>query len=1297
MINRSLFRLVFLVASTTLLASLNAPLAWSQHGSDGRINVIVTDPQGAVVPGATLSLVDLATRIVRDAKTSDAGSFIFVNLPIGTYSLTVSQSGFTKQVLENVIVQASKTTDVPIKLTISTQAESVSVEAVAPILETSTNVIGTVINPKQIENLPLNGRDLTQLSRLTPGYNGTWNGLPSIAQGNNVDGVIGSPSRGKYNGNSQSSISPRLESIEEMTVQTDQLDMNQGFGQASMQLNFITRRGTNTFHGQLLEDFRNSALNANSWGNNANKVKRPQLKLNDFGGTIGGPILRNKLFFFASLVKSEQPGSAPINRNVLTPAAQAGNYTYRGTDNQLHTINVLQLARNANPSLPNTVNTVIGAQLARINNSLSFGSIAGTANLNVNALTFLSDNPRTDWFETLRLDYDATRRLRTNLSINRTTSERPFVNTPYFPGPDFLKTRDGNKSGAITAAYGLEWTISPTLINQFKAGYLYNATRFDFNSAKAYYNNPTTVPFPNVGSSLTSGLDYYRPVTQFYPVFNASDTISWQKGAHSFNFGFSWYRENDHYWNPPEGISTISLGLVQGDPALTALTNNPNLPFASTAQQGEAQGLYALLTGRISSVFGRYTYDPSSNNYLTRVTAFNLNEVQSAWGLFMQDSWRLRPNLTINYGLRWDFTGDDHDKTTAYHNSDVSSLYGSSGIGNLFNPGSLKGNLNPTIEARPHAYNSWLFSPQPAVGIAWSPSVDNGILGKLVGRDQTVVRASFSLRKFTIPYQFFWDNASDFGTFFYQFFTLTGDTTGNPGTYMPGTLALGQSFPPYAVSPAAFEKVAPLSEFTFVGGNNAVGINGIKQNISQPYTQSWTFGVQRRLGHATVLEVRYNGSRTVKQWINENLNEINVFENGFLNEFKHATGNLAICQANAASCIAAQAAAGIPLANRSASNFGNWGLPGQMVLPIMTAAFAGLAPSAGFTNGTFVNQLNNGQVGSFARTLAGVSGGPYFCNLVGPSFTPCSRITSYKPVGGVLPNGGYPINFFQANPYAGGQNVGYMTDAGYSTYNALQVDLRQQSWHGVVMDANYTWSKTLGVSSPNTFTASYTPYTLRDLRASYGPTLFDAHHVVHINAAYDLPFGRGKRWASSGGVLDRVVGGWNVATIITLQSGFPFRVTSGYLTYNNDADSGVLLNGVTRSQLQDSVGVYRVPGTSYVTLINPKYLTTGSGANQNFIVPNTTPGTLAPVLYLYGPHGFYDDMMVSKTIPITERWRFALQTEFINVFNHPTFANGSNPANVNGALPNVRSPNWGLNFPGGTFGRQIEVRANITF
>lgn len=1298
---RPLFGKLGLCAVALLFLLASSSSVWAQH-TQGRISVTVLDPQKAVVPGAKLELVDPSTNEVRTAQTQSSGTFSFVNLSAGKYKLTITMEGFQKAEYE-VVVQTTKSTDIEVDLQIGATTQVVQVEAAVPVVESTQNAIGSVVDMKHIQDLPLLSRNITRFTQLVPGYTGTWNGLPSIAQGNNVDGVIGSPSRMKFGGNANPAVQVRLENIEEMTVQTDQLDLNQGFGMAAMQTNFVTRRGTNAYHGQIFWDHRNDNLNANSWANNTNGNRKAEFKLNEFGGTVGGPILKDKLFFFFSLSTARQPGSSARGNNFLTSSAQGGGYTYVGSDGQTRTVNIFTVAGAYNAAnattLPTTVNSVINAQLGQINQAVQSGVISTTTSLNASRVSWNSLAPITRWFPTLRVDYTPTENWRINLSVNRTKEDNPGANAPIFPGDYFTDLAGGNRSDNFTVSLGIDTTISPTLLNSFRGGYLYNVNFFSYNADRGWEQNPERVPFPAVGVGLASPLNAWQvPITPYYPTFNFSDTLTWQRDKHTLSFGFTFYREQDHYWNPPE-LTNTALGLVQGDPATDALTNTATyipLPFASTAQQAEARNLYALLSGRVSNIQGSFPLDPSTGQYIqVRGRYFPLNELAKAWGLFVQDSWRLRSNLTVNGGLRWDFTVASRDIQSAYHNADESSLWGPSGVGNIFMPGTLTGNMNPTLEERPVPYNNWYKSPQPFGGVAWTPQFQQGFLAKLLGDGDTVFRASLALRKFTVPYQYFWNNASDYGSFFYQFYRTTARVSTAPGSFTPGSLSLGQPYPPFLLQPASYQPVAPLATFTFNNTQFSNGANGIEFDINQPYTLTWSFGIQRRLGTSRALEVRYSGNRTRNQWISLNRNEVNVFENGFLSEFQHARTNMAICQANSAGCLAAQTAAGVAASARTTSNFANWGLTGQFAVPILTGAFTGSTTgaqtNAQFRSGTFITQLNTGQVGSMAQTLTTIGAAPFFCNLVGASFTPCATNIGFTGAGA-----GFPINFFQVNPFASGIPALEMTDEGWSNYNSLQVDFRQRTWHGIYFDANYTWSHTLGTATPNDWTGAYPAYTLRDLKQSYGPTLYDGRHVVNVAGTVDLPFGKGRKFANQGGVVDKIVGGWTVGNILTYRTGYPFRVLGGYNTFNNFADGGVNLIGISRDMLQNSIGVFKKPNQTFVELINPAFRTPGVGANTSLIAANTTPGTFTPPLWIYGPHGFFFDMSLTKVMPITERWTFTFQTQFLNAFNHPVFGQGTTPVGAN-----VRSSGWatatGQTFSGGVGPRQIEFRAKISF
>jgi hypothetical protein len=1320
------------VACILLVTVFTLPFAWAQHGSEGTVTVSVVDPAGEVIQGAQLELRDLTSGDVRIASTGDRGTYTFVNLSLGKFRLTISKSGFQKEVFNSVVSEAAQTTDITAALKIGATSQTVEVDASAtPVVEETSNAIGTTIDLKQIEDLPIQGRDLTQLSQLVPGYNGTYDGLPSIAQGNNIDGVISSTSRMKFGGNAEPNVQPRLEDMQEMTVQTEQLNLDQGFGQANMQINFVTRRGSNAFHGRLYEDFRNSALDANSWINDnataldpSNPARKNPLILNEFGASIGGPIIKNKLFFFGTYAEGRQPGAYTTSNYLFTPAAQAGIFTYNG-----QTVNLFTLAQNYNATNPSanlptappatcTASYCTASVLTAINAAKASGQLLPNAlgDPNLNQLNWQVANPTVRYFPTVRVDYNASEKFRFNLAWNMTKDNYPGANPPDFPGAGFATTGAGNSDKSYTAGFGFDWTISQNLINEFRGGFLYDNTLGSYNAP------PLSVNAPQLGWNYTnvqqpfntqmSGTIFYTGIQTYYPVFNASDTMTWQHGAHNLNYGASWWREQDHYYNPELGYPGVNFGLANGDPALNAFTitgAGASLPGANANQQSEAEQLYAILVDRISSVTGSYPFSTQTNQYQHAVGRYNLDELMGGAGLFFQDSYRLRPNLTLNYGLRWDFTAADKDLSNLYHSANTAAIWGPSGINNLFSPGSLKGDQNPPLLTQnAHPYNAWNVAPQPAIGIAWNPSRGDGFLGKMMGGDRTVIRAGFSLRKFTEPQQYVWNQASDYGSFYYQSFFLNANSTAAPGTFAPGTLSLSNFNPaasdptqafgvPYGLSPKTFLKSEPVSDFTFQGGP---GLNGMNQSIQQPYTESWNFGIQRQLGQTRALEVRYIGSLTQRQWLNINPDEINIFENGFLSQFKNAQQNLQINAANGYD------------GTTHPQTFANLGFAGEHALPIFDAAFAGEsaggagAPQSDYGASNFISQLQTGAAGGMASTLAGISGtAPYLCNLVGSSFSPCGN------VGFTGPGAGYPINFFQVNPYAQGIGSSYTVAEGYSNYNALQVDFRQRTWHGLQMDANYTWSHTLGIATQNNWQGQGALFTLRDMRLSYGPALFDLRNVVHINGTYDLPFGKGKQFANRGGVVDRIVGGWTVGTIFTFQTGAPFLLGGGSSTFNDYADGGVTLTGVTASQLQSSVGTYRIPGTSQVSFLNPKYLLTptGGGANPAFISQNITPGTIGQRVWLYGPHNTYDDIAITKHFPINERLRFSLQAEMINAFNHPDFGPGS--ANgctyfcfQNSFSPFVQSGSFGIgsgtlnpnNGPNGG-ARVIELRGNFEF
>jgi hypothetical protein len=1257
-------RFASLTSSLAALFLLFPGALRAQSGNEGTVTVTVQDTSGALIPGAKLELVENRSDSARNAESDSKGLHAFVNLNIGTYRLTVSHAGYQTKVYQDVLVESSSTTTLNVVLPVGQVSETVNVTSQAnALLQTTSTEIGTVINTTDIENLPISGRSIATLTQLTPGYTGTWNGLPDPAQGTNVDGAVANNGRTKYEGTIATAISPRIESFEQASVVTDGLNLGNGFGTATMQLNYISRRGSNRFHGRAYYDFRNSGLNANSWTNDVTDTRKAKLIQHDFGVSVGGPILHNKLFFFGTFAMFKQPGTVIATNNVFAPSAVNGNFTYTGTDKALHTVNVFQLAQQYSSTLPGTINSSVNTLIQNALTSTQSLTKGTYTDPTIQSVAFNEPGAQTQYYPVARLDYNINDKVRMYLSWIMNESKPVGSYPPPFPGSTFADQNGNNYTRNFNANFGLDYIITTKLINQFKFGFLYSKQEFAATATPNWQSVPP-VFFNMTGDSANrmSGLNYTLPSGYEYPVFSLSDSVTYEKGSHALNFGFQGYREQDHYYNPPVGFPNINFGLVTGDPAQNAFTigSAGTLPAGTSAAQTEAWQLYSILIGRISSVSGSNGYNQSTKAY--GPNAFDLDEVALATGIWAQDSWKVLPNLTFNYGLRWDFVVDPHDIKAAYHNALIDSIYGPTAQGNLFKPGTLGGNLSPEFVLNPRPFHGFYKTPQPQFALNWNPRPEKGTAwGKIFGDGATSIRAGFGLRNFTQPYQFYWDAASAQALLYYQSFALTANTTGTTGTFTPGSLTYGQTLPQYAFNPVTFPSTAPLTNFSFINGG--VPVEGIKSNIRMPYTESWNLGVQRALAHNTVLEMRYNGNRTIHNWTTFNYNEVNIFENGFLTDFQNAQLNLAA---------------------NGGTNFSD---AHGIHTPIIDAAFAN-TPS-NFTNATFVGYLQHGQAGSFARQLAGSgqSTPAYFCALVGSSFTPCGVNAKFTGAGA-----GYPINFFQANPYAPGSTTAYMTDAGYSNYNGLQVDLRQGNWHGLQGDFNYTFSKTLGFGTNNNdyLATADNFYTLRNLHLAYVPQSFDVRHVFHGYGTYDLPFGQNKMFLNSNQLENEIFGGFTLGTVIGYQTGTPFLLTGGYDTFNQN-DGGVVFNGgATANILQSKMGIHYVPGHTTALAFDPSLFSGGASggtANTAIVAPNTTPGTIGSVVFLHGPNVFTQNMALSKLIPIKENVAVNLQAEFINVWNHPTWGTPS------GTLQSTSFGTASIV----TAARQIELRGNITF
>jgi hypothetical protein len=747
----------------------------------------------------------------------------------------------------------------------------------------------------------------------------------------------------------------------------------------------------------------------------------------------------------------------------------------------------------------------------------------------------------------------------------------------------------------------------------------------------AFFNDMSPAIYPQISTNL--GTIRVRPdldlVSDPFLPFGAfprntsigqiNDTFSYVRGKHSMNFGFSATSIYGGIQSSDSAVGEVDFSIVSDDP-ISGLFSSANLPGSTSTDRSNAATLVSNVAGRIDGYAALVYVDIASRQFATGVP-LQENYRQNEFGFFGTDSWRMTPTLTMNFGVRWEYQGSPYGVDNIYYGlTDGSAgVFGVSGEGNLFKPGVMTGNV-PTYQL--HGNGEWYAKDKnnwaPSIGLAWNPAIDapwyNAIFG---GQNKSVFRAGYSIN-YTREGSGNWLSMTEGNPGFFgsQFSTpvTPGTSTGN-GDYDAGSLQLQSlSIQTVAQDPASFGSPFVLDPLT------GFGVNHFQKDLRVPYSQSWYFSIQRELTPSTVMEVRYEANHAPNLWRQLNLNEINIFENGFLQEFLNAQSNLAI---------------------NGGTSYGNINPgAGTVPLPIMTAAFTGsttgLQTNSNFTNGTRISQLNNGLAGSFANVLA-------------TTFSFWNNLQA----------AGLPANFWRVNPHARG-GAFIMTNGAHSTYNSLVVEVRRRLTSGLQFQGNYTWSHSLTNLYAVSGSSFQTPDTIRDYGRNKGPSPFDIRHGFKFNGIYELPFGPSKRWSSEHGWMNRIIGGWELSAIVRWQSGRVTQITSGLGGTFNQNDPGVVLTGLTQKQLQSMLKIRKENGRVFWF---PNSLLQANGrSNESFIAPCRTPGQLCQRLFVTGPTFFRPDINIVKNTQITEGVSVQFRAEFLNAFNNINFLYGGNAA-----------------------------------
>jgi hypothetical protein len=1160
----------------------------------------VKDATGGVIPGAEVVVTDPGTGRTFNVLTDDNGYFAVASVPAGTYTVTVTVPGFKKAVIENVKVNVGVPASVSVTLEVGEISEQVIVTGGAEILNTTTASIGTTVDRRRIQELPLSSRDALDLTMLQAGVATTGNPRSSVVDGLRkasinitMDGINVQDNNLRSSDGYFTYIRPRIDAVEEFTITTSTAGAESSGGGA-VNIRFVTRAGTNEHHGSAYYYHRNPALNANYYFNNLAGIPRTRILLHQWGVRQGGPIIKGKLFYFGNFEEFRLPDAQARTRTILNADARKGLFNYKGTDGVIRQINLLSLAGAA--GYPSTIDPFLQKNYIDVLNSNATSGLV-TNDLRTDLWSFNNTGKQLRSFPTARFDWAVTSKISWELigNYNYFNSQPDFLNSMDRFGPGF-NVQGSQKSNRWSTSTAVRYSITRSLTNEARYGMTGGTVQFFRDVPIPEYR----LPLP-IGSNPFT---YQPSSSRNSPGFHIIDNLSWAKGKHFLSIG----TEINLYRRWQETVSGTSqyrtLGMLTTDPADSAIFTAANFPAISTSDRDTARALYAMLVGRISGVSASVYADEKSLQYkigAPLIDRYKQNEI----GIFVQDTWRVLPSFTLNLGLRYQFLSvpDSLNKLAILPVGGYAGLWGPSGKDNLFKPGVLAGSplmldLAGGINGKPFYEDDWN-NLAPAIGFSWQPAFSDGMLGAIFGgRGKSAIRGGYNIA-------YIRDG----------FFNVTGVVQQNTGAAASGNLTADVHFPagslmnrnplpPLVVTPSSFSFPTAHASLRF---SNSVA--AFDPGLRTSYIQSWSFAIEREIMRDTVLEFRYVGNHGTKLWRRVNINEVNIFENGFLEEFKNARNNLAISRA----------------AGKGA-NFRNQGLPGQVNLPIFSAVF-GSPTSASFGSSTFVTYLDNGEAGRTANTFAHSS--TYWNNLVAAGYAP---------------------NFWLANSDA--YDATFAGNNGDSNYHSLQIELRRRFSNGVFAQANYTFGKSLANDAGNT-TGTNSFYSWRYRARDYARTGYDIRQRLNLNFIWEPPLGTGRRFWS-GGVLGKVFEGWQIGGIGRIQSGNPFELSTGRLAVNQ-FDSGVVLKGITRKDLQEMVGVYYDPPAKRVYYFPKSVIGDDGRANANYIAPQTTPGVWGERIILDGP-GFvrFDISFVKKTY-ITEQVNFEFRAELFDAFNNINF------------------------------------------
>ncbi len=1267
-----------------ILALLFAAALSSAQTSSTSLRGTVIDPKGAVVPAAEVTITNAATGFSRTIKTDGQGFYQFLEVPPATYTLTIAASGFATLRVDNVRLLVNTPATLNQTLRVQAVSEKVEVMSEAPLVNTQDASIGHAFTTDQMTDLPFEGRDPVSILSLQPGVlytgdstdinpdadsrSGAVSGARSDQTDITVDGLDDNDPVFGYA--FQGALRSTLDSLQEFRVTTTNSNADAGRSSGA-QVAMVTKSGTNKFHGSLYEYNRSKIGEANSWFNERAELEGgnpnvpPHLVRNTFGGSIGGPIIKNRFFFFATYEGQRTHETAIVTRFVPTASFRAGNLVYECDNGQNHTcsnglftLNKTDLA-NLDPNCSGLGNCPQGpgvdpSALAVFNGYPLPNDPTVGDGLNISGYTFSDPTPGKLDTYIVKLDYSPTSNGNQHLFLRgNLQNDHSVTMGSEFPGqpPSQVSTNNGKGLAA-----GYTTVITNSLLNNFRYGYIREGigqSGLQTQGFISFYAGNISNP---VGETPTTNVQV--------PLNNFVDDLSWTKGKHTIQFGTNLRiinnlrqsnaqsfinGQSNPTWLAAGGISGTGTSLDPGAPQFANLGFPEVLGTYASNGSGSFSAAYDLAASAITGMVPQVTADYQETkefNLLPEgsMVARHFRAHEAEW--YAQDAWRLKPNLTLTFGARYSLLQPPYETTGTqvapvpgisqwFHNRATGMVEGQS-IQPL-----LGFELAGQANGKPPIWNWDYRNIAPRFAFAWSPNFSHeSWLGKIFGESgKSSLRGGYGMY-----YDHFgegvlnsFDRMGSFGLT-----TVIGDPAGlvtpdqSPrfdSLYNVPSTYNGCGTPPCLLKPppptGGFPYYPPSTPST--GGESISW--GLDNGLKTPYSHVVDLSFTRELSRGFVLETSYVG-----RFGHRLLQQLDVAQPLDLRDPKSGMDLYA-----ATRIIATTMQSGNPTLVQNMPKIPYFEdlfplVAGQQ--PTITCAPGTPPAHPTATQNMYEIFACNGGIDMTTELIQA----DWYCDPTAVAFPACATVNGVTQ----------PFQFW-APQFS---SLYVWSTMGNSSYNALQASLRRRMAGGLQFDFNYTYSKSIDLGSDAERVNQYeggsgvsgggfASYILNTWspQQNRGVSDFDATQQFNANWLYQLPIGKGKRFAPTG-ALGAIAGNWELTGIFRMTSGFPTTVNDGnYWPTNWENTANAVLIG-----RKPKGGTYMVNGSP--NLFADPVSGPNAAINQ---FRYAYPGESGERNLIRGAGYFGIDMGLGKTWNITESSALRFSWETFNITNSVRF------------------------------------------